>query len=601
MKRSAPQYRDATASSDPWRSLKFSAAFLAASAGPNVVDSDRHLRADEPVARPIGAQLDTSDNQGASFDSLVFSNERSVDARASANVPAEHREKYEKLLQSFEALQGLPIPASYTPGVENPADSVETNALACVRDIAAQYTTLLAIHRDSVGKDLPSFPFLGKMTTWIREGALVLPSKDTPPGAARYAIEQMWEYELSEAIALEGRKTTIPFVMNELHENRQAWSSRNSMGRVIPRLVDAESISSSWGFSQHTLFALGITSWAAAKLERGEVLSPEDQLVTQRALRSMLDQTIFDLSRVLRGERLGRDVSQIAVWARIFGLRVLEDAGRHPELIALLPEAVREEKSRQALNVSLRDDIHRSVSAFRQNNKMNTGITGSFFHTSMTFSALAAVSPDHRESLVPYYLEKVLKQGTSESVWPYDPTRGFHVVETPRSSAGRGLPVHYCRLLTDRSATNAEKAISGLEQFYTYSGSLQANVSREGTHAGPDRLAPYYWAPGLYYAGRLSAELSQAHDILGPQEFRRLAIITDKITTAGLASFVQRHRIITHPGEATFQQIGPTFSTALTMAALRDLESARRLLVVDSAAIAKGDSLSTGASPLEAE
>ncbi len=578
MKRSVSQHRDATTSSDPWRSLKFSAAFLAASTAPTFGEVSKAVRADDASSQSLRIRDNEANDRGALAQVVPLPDGRSLDPRALTNVPVEHQEQYGQLMKSFEALKELPLPTVFVPGVEHPGDSAEAHTQLHVRELAIRYAELLAIHRDAVGKNTPSFPFLAKMTTWIREGTLVLPSRDASPRGVREALEQMWEYELSEAIAKAGKEITIPVVMDRLQENRTAWAAKNTMGSVIPHLRDADSISSSWTLSQQTLVALGITNWAVAKIERGENLSGEERALAQNSLRAMLEQPIFDLSRASRQERLGTDISQIAVWARIFALRVLEDVEPHPDIIALLPEGLRDPAKRQNLKLLLQDDIYRTVSAFKKNSAMNVGKTGSFFHTTMTFSAIAALRPEHRDALAPFYLEKVFKSGATESVWPYDPTRGLHVVETPRSSASRGLSVQYCRFLLTPSAENAEKAIAALERFYMYSGSLQANVAREGTHAGPDRIAPYYWAPGLYYAGRLCSALSESNEIMTPEDRRRLAMVSEQITTSALASFMPRHNIITHPGQATFQQIGPTFSTALTMTALRDLERTQRIL-----------------------
>lgn len=575
MKRSASHHRDAPASSGPWKSLKFSAAMLAASVGLEVRGHEVPHAADSNGNQAVLSDRSPT-NQECVFDSLIYPGVGSAKAQSKAVI--DPGEKYAVLLSLFEQLKNLPIPESFTPGARYPEGSPDAKVHHLVREMATTYCELLNTHRGFVGRNTPSFPFLGKLITWTREGTITLPHKDAVPSQVRAAIELMWECELSDAISQGGKSYSVEFVMDQLKGNRQAWAATNNMGASIPDLVDARSIPASWSFSQHTLYALGITNWAASKLASGEPLQTQDRTIIQKALSEMCAQPALDLSRIARGNNNGVDISQIGLWSKIFALRVLGDVEDHQELIELLPENLRKGTNRGIVKRSLQDGVLRDVLAFKKDPKLNVGLGGSFFHTTMTFSALSSLRPDQQEVVVPDYLEVLAKAGSTDDVWPYDPTRGFHVAETPRSSAGRGMPIHYCRFLFKPSTENAQKAISALDQFYNYSGTLQANVSREGTHAGPDRIAPYYWAPGLYYAGRLCLELSRRPDLLSPQDVTRLALVTEKITTSALASFDPRHRIITHPGIGTFQQTGPTFSTALTMAAFRDLAQTRSAL-----------------------
>ena len=578
MKCGASQNRDATASSDLWKSLKFSAAFLAASVFPEQTENHPSPSSESPCGIAATASLDAARVEVNLFDSLTLPASQNSQTLRAATLSPEDKVKYESLLRKFDQLKELPLPSFFTPVTVYLPGSPDANTHQHIRDMAALYVELLNAHRGLVGKNTPSFPFLGKMTSWLREGAVVLGDVNSPAAEVRAAGERMWEYELSEAVARNGAGLSAPSVMDRLQANRGAWGERNPLGSPIPDLVDAGAIPSSWTLSQRSLVALGTTSWAAARIDRGAALSDLDHGIVKRSLAAMLAHPFISAHQPPAHSRHHIDISQIAVWAEIFAIRTLDLVDQHPLLISSFPSNLQSPDTRAALKCSLQDDICRSIEAFKRDPEMNKGIGGSFFHTSLTFTAISALRSDQRDPLTSLYLAKVYKDGAADDLWPYDTTRGFHVTETPRSSAGRGLAVNYCRFVSDPSTAHAQKAIAALEQFYMYSGSLQANVSREGTHAGPDLLAPYYWAPGLYHAGRLCSEISERPTLLRSEDSLRLRDITGKIVRSALASFDPRHAVITHPGEATFQQIGPTFSTGLTMAALRDLDHALRIL-----------------------
>jgi hypothetical protein len=76
---------------------------------------------------------------------------------------------------------------------------------------------------------------------------------------------------------------------------------------------------------------------------------------------------------------------------------------------------------------------------------------------------------------------------------------------TPRGASGRAIPF-YLALYLNGAGDEATKAvyrdrlIASLEQFRDHLKSLESQIPREGTHVGPDGLAPYFYYPNMIYA-----------------------------------------------------------------------------------------------------
>ena len=480
------------------------------------------------------------------------------------------RELYQELLALREQLSEIPLPTELSSERVWGPNTPEGKAHQLMKKMALGYAELFEVHRATPGRDGNPFPFLEGVTKIFRDRALA----GIKGGVS--AAERLWEQELSLAMAKRGEKQTTQEILEKLMENRSLWAARNEMGQSLPLISGSNRITDSYELSQPALFALGVSSWASQKLSNGQPLNPEDRSILSKALSEHFSHPFFEDPAKSPNSRGSLDISQIATWGKIYSIDIINQIESQPELVKSAPSILRDRKSREALKSAIQDNLYFNLKAFKKDPSMENGVGGSFFHTSLTFSALGVLKKEQIDDLFPNF--RMIREEKNDGSYPYTPARGPNSGETQRSSAGRGASVSLARLLHDPSKESAEKAVEALEQFFSYSGSHKAHVAREGVHSGNDAIAPYYWAPGLQSAGKLAKLVSEKAHLLSSEFQGRLEQVLVNVNNAAKASFDPRTNVVTHPGVSTFQQTGPTFSTGLTMSALHDVDTALKNL-----------------------
>ena len=475
-------------------------------------------------------------------------------------------QKYSELVQMKNLLSTLPLPNKFDSFQKSETNPDLAKVQSLMRRMAHTYTELFDYHRRFPGKDVNDFPIIEDINEILR--------KQT--GAERYGgvspAEVLWENELSMAMAESGVKRDTGAVLDALAKNRGSWAAHNSMGSSLPNLKDAARTIPSYDLSKSALVALGIASWASSKIKNGSNLTESERQLVEKTLSTLFSHPYF--STPDRGpDSAGKiDLGQISTWGKIYSLDVINLISSDPQLLKLAPQKIKDSTQRASLVKTIQDNLFLNLTALKSNPAMEDGIGGSFFHTSLTFAAFGVLRKEQIDFLYPKF--RMIREAKGDGTWPYTPARGPNSGETRRSSSARAAPVALTQLIHDPSEKSANEGVKALEQLFNFSGSLKAHVAREGVHSGEDYLAPYYWAPGLQSAGKLAKQLSDQQHLLSPEYKARLSNVINNLTNSARASYETNHGIITHPGVATFQQLGPTFSTSLTMNALHNLELA---------------------------
>lgn len=426
---------------------------------------------------------------------------------------------------------------------------------------------------DTPGTDSSVVPFLEDFTKKIRQAG-----KESYGGST---LERAWEHALSKAMN-DLATSSSDEVLNDVFKNYSQWARQNDMGESLPRIAGAPRIRDSWDFAGETLESMGLAAAAAAKLQAGKELTSEEENLLKASLNKWADHPYVKLRPNENNEpSLRTQGNQVLKWGKVFSIELMRELERTPGLQEFLPSSLKEEGAFKTLQTAMEKSLLGNFKTFF-GGTTEDGVGGSNDHSAMAFAMLNSLNPKDQGDFMNRLNELLDSKGSKPGLFPYAPFRNLPINASYRDSAGRAVALALAQFQSNPNEENMQKALDGLEQFNDFSGSLRSHVTRSGVHAGTDRLAPYYWSPNLFSAGRLVSEMGRAVQ-QNPNSFSeesksRLTRGIDFLEKSVLSTWNPDTQSFAHMGKETYQQLGPPAVTAPSLTTLRHIGLARSYL-----------------------